>query len=80
MNPVVTEGVGWAATAVFVGSYFFERASLLRGAQMIGALLWLSYGLLIRSSPVIVANILVFAAAAWTMIRSQRAESRSKLR
>ena len=77
MTPLLIEGVGWAATAVFVCSYFFGRASLLRGAQMIGALLWLGYGLMIRSSPVIVANILVFAAAAWTMIRSHRAESRS---
>jgi hypothetical protein len=77
VSPLLIEGVGWAATAVFVCSYFFERASLLRGAQMMGALLWLGYGLLIRSSPVIVANILVFAAAAWTLVRSHRAETRA---
>jgi hypothetical protein len=69
------ESIGWAATAVFVGSYFFERPSLLRGAQMIGALLWLGYGLVINSLPVIVANVLVFAAAAWTMIRGKSAQS-----
>jgi hypothetical protein len=69
MSHVLIECVGWAATAVFVGSYFFARPSLLRSVQMLGALLWLSYGLLINSSPVIVANVLVFSAAAWTLFR-----------
>jgi hypothetical protein len=75
VNHVMSESIGWAATAVFVGSYFFERASLLRGAQMIGALLWLGYGVMINSLPVIVANVLVFSAAAWTMLRRRSAQS-----
>jgi hypothetical protein len=61
--------LGWTATAVFVGSYFFSKPSLLRAVQMLGAVLWVTYGLLIGASPVIVANILVFSAAAWTAIR-----------
>jgi hypothetical protein len=61
--------LGWAATAVFVGSYFFSRPSILRGVQMAGALLWITYGILIGASPVIVANALVFSAAAWTALR-----------
>ena len=63
------ELLGWGATAVFVGSYFFARPSLLRGVQMFGALLWVIYGVLINASPVIVANVLVFSAAAWTTFR-----------
>jgi uncharacterized protein with PQ loop repeat len=35
--------------------------------------LWLAYGLLINSSPVIVANVLVFSAAAWTLFRKPSA-------
>jgi hypothetical protein len=61
--------LGWTATAVFVGSYFFSRPSILRGVQMAGALLWITYGVLIGASPVIVANALVFSAAAWTALR-----------
>lgn len=61
--------LGWSATAVFVGSYFFSRPSILRGVQMAGALLWITYGILIGASPVIVANALVFSAAAWTALR-----------
>jgi hypothetical protein len=69
MSQLGIEYLGWAATAVFVTSYFFARPSLLRGAQMFGALLWVTYGVLIKASPVIVANVLVFSAAAWTMFR-----------
>jgi hypothetical protein len=69
------EYLGWGATAVFVGSYFCLRPSLLRGVQMAGALLWVIYGVLINASPVIVANILVFSAAAWTMIRARSREA-----
>jgi len=37
-------------------------------------LLWVIYGVLISASPVIVANILVFSAAAWTLIRARSRE------
>jgi hypothetical protein len=73
MNHVGVELLGWTATAVFVGSYFFSRASLLRSVQMIGALLWIIYGLLIGASPVIVANVLVLTAAAWATLRARKA-------
>ncbi len=69
MSHAAIDLLGWAATAVFVGSYFFASASLLRGMQMIGALLWMSYGISIGAAPVIVANVLVFSAAAWTAFR-----------
>lgn len=41
---------------------------------MLGALLWVAYGVLIGASPVIVANILVFSAAAWTLLRKTPAK------
>jgi hypothetical protein len=77
MNPVWIECLGWAATAVFVGSYFFAKPSLLRAMQMMGALLWIGYGVLINASPVIVANVLVFSAAALTAFRKSPAAAGS---
>jgi hypothetical protein len=76
MSQMWIEILGWAATATFVASYFFARPTWLRGAQMLGALLWMTYGLFIHATPVIVANILVFGAAAWTAFRpsAMRAE------
>jgi hypothetical protein len=65
----MTDYLGWIATAVFVSSYFFKRPALLRAAQMCGAALWIVYGVMIGAIPVVVANGLVFAAAAWTLFR-----------
>ena len=68
-----TEALGWVATAVFVSSYFFKRPALLRAAQMVGACLWILYGAIIGAIPVVVANGLVFGAAAWTLLRARSA-------
>ncbi len=68
----MTQILGWLATAVFVGSYFFSRPSALRAMQMAGAILWIVYGVLIDAMPVIAANVLVFAAAAWTAFSRNR--------
>lgn len=67
----MTDYLGWVATAVFVSSYFFKRPALLRAAQMFGAALWIVYGLMIAAVPVVVANGLVFSAAAWTLLRAR---------
>jgi len=69
----VIDALGWVATAMFVSSYFFKRPALLRAAQMSGAALWIVYGVSIGAMPVIVANVLVFSAAAWTMLRDRPA-------
>src|SRR5204862_8063804 len=70
----VIEYLGWTATAVFVGSYFC-RPTALKRVQMIGALMWVVYGFLIRASPVVAANLLVFAAASATRGREQSKRS-----
>lgn len=61
----MTDWLGWAATAVFVGSYFCANPLALKRVQMMGALMWIAYGTLLGASPVVVANVLVFAAAGW---------------
>ncbi len=68
---VFVEALGWAATATFVGSYFAKRAETLVRVQIAGALMWAVYGVLVRSAPVIAANVLVVAAAAWKARRSR---------
>jgi hypothetical protein len=73
----MTETLGWVATALFVSSYFFTRPALLRAAQMLGASLWIVYGAMIGAIPVVVANGLVFAAAAWTLLRARSAAASS---
>lgn len=70
MNAIAVNGLGWLATATFVASYFFVRPRSLRAMQMLGALLWILYGTLIAAPPVIVANVLVICAAAWSLLRA----------
>jgi hypothetical protein len=62
--------LGWTATAVFVSSYFYTGATALRRTQMAGSILWMMYGVVMHAAPVIVANLLVLCAAAWTAKRS----------
>jgi len=50
MSHAAVELLGWTATGVFVASYFAARPSLLRAIQMLGALLWVAYGLLIEKN------------------------------
>jgi hypothetical protein len=69
------EWIGWSATAVFVGSYGFRRPGATRVAQILGACLWISYGVLLNARPVILANALVVGAAGLSMLRDRRALS-----
>jgi len=61
--------VGWLATAVFMSSYFAKGPIVLRRIQGVAAVLWTTYGILIHSWPVIVANILVAGVAVATSFR-----------
>ncbi len=64
--------LGWAATAVFVSSYFCTSAHAIRRVQMIGAVMWMAYAVVTHAAPVFVANLLVLVAAAWTTARAYR--------
>lgn len=61
--------IGWLATAIVVASYFTKGERALRVVQILGAVMWMAYGFVINSAPVIVANVLVMAAATWTAMR-----------
>ncbi len=57
------EWIGWLATAVVASSYFFKQPAMLRRIQATGAAMWLVYGLIIHSMPVVVANVIVAGVA-----------------
>lgn len=65
----MADWIGWLATAVFMSSYFVKGPIMLRRIQGVAAALWTLYGILIHSSPVIVANILVAGVAVATSFR-----------
>ena len=70
------EWVGWIATTCFTLSFFFKTQKGLLRTQMVGALLWLSYGILNDLRPVIVANVLVAGASIISQVRTWRKDRR----
>ncbi len=66
------EWLGYAATAVFASSYFLKSPRALRKVQALAALLWIGYGVMIRATPVIVANAVVMAIAVSSLFASRR--------
>ncbi len=63
------ELVGWLATALFSVSYFLRRPVHLRRVQSLAAVVWIVYGVLISSRPVVVANVIVATLALWSSLR-----------
>jgi hypothetical protein len=66
------DAIGWLATVIFAGSYFFRRPTALRWTQAGAACLWIVYGLALGAIPVVVANVLVAAAALYSLSRGAR--------
>jgi membrane protein implicated in regulation of membrane protease activity len=74
----MSEWIGWLATGVFVLSYACRRPMTMRLVQAGGAVLWVSYGLLLDAAPVIVANVLVGGAALFSLWGGRRRERRPR--
>lgn len=55
--------IGWLATAAFASSYLARQPTTLRRVQAIAALLWITYGLMIHSMPVVAANAIIAVLA-----------------
>ncbi len=62
----MTDLIGWVATAVVACSFFTREPKMLRWVQAAGAMIWMTYGFLIHSKPVVVANIIVAVAAVYS--------------
>lgn len=65
MSTTMIQGLGWVATGIFTASYFFTRPGALRRMQMLGATMWLGYGVLLGAHPVMVANGLNLVVMMW---------------
>jgi hypothetical protein len=59
--------LGWAATAVFAGSYFCKSPDMLRKVQAGAAVMWIAYGLTLHAMPVVVSNAAVLTIALFSL-------------
>jgi len=66
------ELVGWAATGVFAGSYLCREPQTLRRVQAFAAILWIGYGVVIHSFPIIISNVIVATLASLSALRAGR--------
>lgn len=69
---MMTDALGWVATALFGVSYLTKQPSHLRLVQAAAASLWIVYGVLIGAAPVIVANVIVAGLALLSLLRAPR--------
>ncbi len=69
MSAAMLDWIGWVATATFASSYFCRQPAALRRVQALAALLWIGYGAVIRSLPVVVANVVVAVVAVYSSLR-----------
>ena len=53
------------ATAIFAASHFVRQPVTMRWVQATAAACWITYGVLLHATPVIVANIIVGVLAAY---------------
>lgn len=67
---LIPDLVGWTATAIFASSYFFKAPRQLRVVQASAALVWIAYGILIGSQPVIASNVIVSGLAVYSARRA----------
>jgi len=67
--------IGWLATIVFMTSYIPKSPAMLRRIQALASCLWLSYGVVIHSVPMIVANCLVAAVALYSSFTKSAASA-----
>ncbi|HEU0184594.1 MAG TPA: YgjV family protein [Blastocatellia bacterium] len=72
------EWVGWIATAVFAVSYFCRRPAAMRRVQALAATLWIVYGVNIKATPVIVANLVVASIAVISSFQRRGQNNRLK--
>lgn len=63
------DAVGWSATAIFACSYFVKGPRQLRLVQASAAVVWIAYGVLIGSLPVIASNVIVSGLAVYSLRR-----------
>lgn len=67
-----SDWIGWLATAVFMTSYLSKSPIMLRRIQALASCLWLTYGLMIHSVPMVVANALVAVVALYSSFKSAK--------
>jgi hypothetical protein len=76
MNSTLVEALGWIAMFITISSFFFQQMKTLRIVNFVGCLVWMIYGTLIVSAPIVLTNVaIVLTHAFWFMKNSKAVDS-----
>lgn len=68
----MTEVLGWVATAVVLLSFTVQDMRKLRMVNLVGCLLWIGYGFILMSKPVIFVNISIALVHSYWLIKNRK--------
>lgn len=69
----MTEILGWIATAVVLLSFTIHDMRRLRLMNMLGCVLWISYGFILMIKPIIFVNVSILLIHSYWFIKNKRA-------
>jgi hypothetical protein len=78
MNPILVEALGWIAMFITISSFFFHQMKTLRVVNLIGCLVWMIYGTLIVSTPIVLTNVAILLTHAFWFMKNSKAVDRIK--
>ncbi|MFY8165489.1 MAG: hypothetical protein ACOVJ8_02785 [Sediminibacterium sp.] len=68
----MTEILGWIATVVVLLSFTVQDMRKLRMVNLLGCLLWIGYGFILMSKPVIFVNISIAVIHTYWLIKNRK--------
>ena len=66
------EAIGWIAMALTISSFFFQEMKTLRIINLIGCIVWMCYGALIVSVPVVLTNVAIALTHAFWFLKNSK--------
>lgn len=69
---ILIELIGWIAMGITISSFFFQKMRTLRTINLIGCLLWMVYGTLLVSVPIVLTNMAIAATHAFWFVKNPK--------
>ncbi len=69
----MTEYIGYTASGVVLISFLMKNMNTLRMVNCVGCLLFVTYGVLLESIPIIITNLAICGINVFYLIKQQRA-------
>ena len=73
MNTLI-EVIGWIAMCITISSFFFQKMRTLRTINFIGCLLWMIYGTLLVSAPIVLTNVAIGLTHAFWFMKNPKSK------